>query len=432
MSPLDYRKRITTPEEAVKVIKSGNRVWIHPGTATPLRLVEAMTQRGPELENVEIVHLLHFGPADYAKPEMEGHFRANNFFIGSNVRDAVNDGRADFIPVFLGEVPGLFHRGEMEIDVALLHLSPPDEHGFCSFGCGVDCTKAAAQHATYRIAQINPNMPRALGDSFIHVRKLEHIVEVDEPVIQLPQRPVEEMHKRIAANIAPLIEDGSTLQMGIGGIPDAVLLYLEGKNDLGVHTEMFSDGIIPLIQNGILTGERKTLHPGKVVSSFFFGTEGGKLYDFVDNNPIFEFHPTDYVNDPFIIAENERFVAINSAIQVDLTGQVCADSIGYEFYSGIGGQVDFIRGAGRSKGGKPIIALPSTAKSGKISRIVPLLDRGAGVVTSRGDVHYVVTEHGAAYLHGKNVRQRAEALINIAHPDFRDELTDFCREMKIF
>ena len=432
MSAADYRKRIVEPQEAVKAIKSGDRVWIHPGTATPTRLVEAMTARGPELEDVEVVHLLHFGPAGYAEPEMEGHFRANNFFIGANVRRAVNEGRADFIPIFLSEVPRLFHRGEMEIDVALLHLSPPDEHGFCSFGVGVDCTKAAAQHARLRIAQINPHMPRALGDSFIHVRKLDYIVEVDDAILGLKPRPITEMHKKIARHIAELIEDGATLQMGIGGVPDAVLLFLDDKNDLGVHTEMFGDGIIPLIQKGILTGERKTLHPGKVIASFFFGSESGELYDFVDNNPIFEFHPSDYTNDPFIIAQNEKFIAINSAIQVDLTGQVCADSIGYEFYSGIGGQVDFIRGAARSKGGKAIIALPSTAKKGSISRIVPLLDRGAGVVTSRGDVHYVVTEYGSAYLHGRNVRQRAEALIAIAHPDFRDELTSFCREMKIF
>ena len=432
MTAADYRKRIVSPEKAVEAIESGNRVWIHPGTATPVSLVEAMTARGPELSDVEIIHLLHFGPAGYAAPELEGHFRANNFFIGPNVRDAVNDGRADFIPIFLGEVPGLFHRGEMEIDVALLHLSPPDEHGFCSFGVGVDCTKAAAQRAKVRIAQINPNMPRALGDSFIHVRKLDYIVEVDEPIITLKPNPITELHKKIASHVAELIDDGSTLQMGIGGVPDAVLLFLEDKNDLGVHTEMFSDGIIGMIEAGIINGERKTLHTGKVVASFFFGAEGGKLYDFVDNNPIFEFHPSDYTNDPFIIAQNDRFVAINSAIQVDLTGQVCADSIGYEFYSGIGGQVDFIRGAARSKGGKAIIALPSTAKDDTISRIVPLLDRGAGVVTSRGDVHYVVTEYGSAYLHGKNVRQRAEALINISHPDFRDDLTDFCKEMKIF
>jgi 4-hydroxybutyrate CoA-transferase len=430
MSPASYRQRIVGAEDAVKVIQSGDRVWIHPGTATPQRLVDAMVARAGELKDVELVHLLHFGTADYVKPEMEGHFRANNFFIGANVRQAVNEGRADTIPIFLGEVPALFLNGGMRIDAVLLHLSPPDEHGFCSFGCGVDCTRAAAQMAKVRIAQINPKMPRCLGNSFIHVSKLDYIVEVDDPIITYVPHPVTEMHKTIASFIAPLIEDGSTLQMGIGGVPDAVLLYLDDKKDLGVHTEMFGKGIVPLIEKGILTGDRKTLLQGKIVGSFFFGDE--ELYDFCDNNPLFEFRPTEFTNDPYVIAENDKMVAINSALQVDLSGQVCADSIGYAFYSGFGGQVDFIRGAARSKGGKPIIALPSTAKDGAISRIVPMLDLGAGVVTTRADVHYVVTEFGAAYLHGRNVRQRAEALITIAHPNFRDELTQFCREHKIF
>jgi acetyl-CoA hydrolase len=430
MINVEWRKRIVTPEEAVKAIRSGDRVWIHPGTATPQRLVDAMVARGMELENVEVCHLLHFGTAEYVKPEFAGHFRANNFFIGGNVRKAVNEGRADFIPIFLGEVPALFRSGEMPISVALLHLSPPDEHGFCSYGVGIDCTKAAAETAQIRIGQINPKMPRSLGDSFIHIRKLDYIVECDDPILEHNAEPLSDIHHRIAANIAPLIEDGSTLQMGIGGVPDAVLELMVNKNDLGVHTEMFSDGIIPMIQNGIINGERKTLHPGKVVASFFFGSKD--LYSFTHNNPIFEFHPTEYTNDPFIVAQNEKMVAINSAIQVDLTGQVCADSIGYSFYSGIGGQVDFVRGAARSKGGKPIIALPSTAKDDTISRIVPVLDRGAGVVTSRGDVHYVVTEFGAAYLHGKNIRQRAEALIQVAHPAFHDELTTFCKRQRIF
>jgi 4-hydroxybutyrate CoA-transferase len=425
----EWRKRIVTPEKAVECIKSGNRVWVHPGTATPQRLVDAMVARGKDLQDVEVTHILHFGTADYVKPEFKGHFRNNNFFLGPNTRGAVNEGRADFVPIFLGEVPLLFKNGEMPIDVAMLHLSPPDEHGFCSYGVGVDCTKAAAQAAECRIAQINPNMPRALGDAFIHIGKLDYIVEVDDPIHELKPKKLTDMHRGIAANIAPLIEDGATLQLGIGGVPDAVLELLEDKKDLGVHSEMFSDGIIPMIQKGIITGEKKTLHPGKVIAGFFFGT--AELYDFVDNNPIFEFHPSDYTNDIVNIARNDNMVAINSAIQVDLTGQVCSDSMGYKFYSGIGGQVDFIRGAARSKGGKPIIALPSTAKDGTISRIVPFLDKGAGVVTSRGDVHYVVTEYGAAYLHGKNIRQRAEALINIAHLDFRDELIQFCKEHKV-
>ncbi len=430
MNPADFRKRFVEPGEAVKAIESGNRVWIHPGAASPVRLVEAMVARAPELRDVEVIHLMHFGPGGYVDPEMEGHFRANNFFLGANMRTAVNEGRADYIPIFLSEISQLFIEGIMPVDVVLLNLSPPDEHGFCSFGCGVDNTKAAAQHARVRIAQINPNMPRTLGNSFIHVNKLDYMVEVDDPILELKPKPVTELHKSIARHIAPLIEDGSTLQMGIGGIPDAVLLFMEDKSDLGVHTEMFSDGIVPLIEKGIINGERKTLHAGKVVASFFFGSKS--LYEFCDNNPIFEFRPTEYANDPFIIARNDKMVAINSAIQIDLTGQVCSDSIGYWFYSGIGGQVDFVRGAARSKGGKPIIALPSTAKGGKVSRIVPMLDHGAGVVTSRGDVHYVATEFGIAYLHGKNVRQRAEELIAIAHPDFHDELTEFCREHKIF
>ena len=430
MSPASYRKRVVAAAEAVKAIESGNRIYIQPGAATPVQLVEALVERGQELRDVEICHLMHFGPAGYVAKEMEGRFRVNNFFLGANVREAVNEGRADYIPIFLSDIPNLFISGSMPVDAVLMHLSPPDEHGFCSFGCGVDCTKAAAQHARIRIAQINPNMPRALGNSFIHVNKLDYIVEVEDPILELKPRPVTEMHKSIARHIAPLIEDGSTLQMGIGGIPDAVLLFLDDKNDLGVHTEMFSDGIIPVIEKGVLTGERKTLHQGKIVATFFFGST--ELYEYVNNNPIFEFRPTEYANDPYVIARNDKMVAINSAIQVDLTGQVCSDSIGYQFYSGIGGQVDFIRGAARSKGGKPIIALPSTAKGDKISRIVPLLDRGAGVVTSRGDIHYVVTEHGVAYLHGKNVRQRAEALIAIAHPDFRDELAGFCKEHNIF
>lgn len=425
-----WRKKVCTPEEAVQCIQDGDRVWIHPGTATPRLLVEAMTGRGKELHDVEIVHLLHFGDAPYVAPEYEGHFRNNNFFLGGNVRGAVNEGRADFIPIFLGEVPKLFLSGEMPVDVAMINVTPPDEHGFCSYGCGVDCTLAAAKVARNVIAQVNPRMPRTMGDSFIHISKISHIVEVDEPVIELKGKKISDLHRGIARNIEPLIDDGACLQLGIGGVPDAVLELLEDKKDLGVHTEMFSDGIIPMLENGIITGEKKTFHQGKVIAGFFFGTK--ELYDYCDNNPIFEFHPSNYTNDIINVARNDNMVAINSAIQVDLTGQVCADSIGYNFYSGIGGQVDFIRGAARSKGGKPIIALPSTAKGDTISRIVPNLDQGAGVVTSRGDVHYVVTEFGVAYLHGKNIRQRAEALISIAHPKFQQELEDFCRKQKIF
>ena len=415
-----FKERTVSPEEAVKVIKSGDRVWVHPGCATPELLIKALVERKDELENVEISHILTLGEAPYVEPGMEKHFRHRAFFTGANVRKAVNEGRADFVPIFLSEIPELFYSGKYKINVALITVSPPDEYGFCSYGVGIECTKAAAETADVVIAEVNPNMPRALGDSFIHVSKIDYFVESTRPIPELPKIQITELHKRIAGYIADLIENGSTLQMGIGGIPDAVLLFMRDKKDLGIHTEMFSDGLLPLIECGVVNNEKKTLHRGKVIASFVLGTK--KLFDFIDNNPLFEFHPSDYVNDPFIISQNEKMVAINSALQIDLTGQVCSDSIGHMIYSGIGGQVDFIRGAARSKGGKPIIALPSTAKGGTVSRIVPVLSEGAGVVTSRGDVHYVVTEYGVAYLHGKSIRERAKELISIAHPDFRDWL----------
>lgn len=416
-----YSQKRCTADEAVSIIRSKETVYIHPGCAEPEQLVRAMVRRAPELENVRVFHLLTAGYADYVNPEMAGHFRHIAFFSGSNVRQAINEGRADFIPIFLGEIEPLISSKAIPIDVALIHLSPPDEHGFCSFGVGVETSKTAAEYARTVIAQINPRMPRTLGDSFIHVNKLHHIVEVDTPILEHSQGQISETADRIASHIAELIEDGSTLQLGIGEIPDAVLYYMENKKDLGIHTEMVSDGIIDLVEKGVINNEKKTLHPGKIVLGFVLGTS--RLYEYINNNPIFEFHPSQYTNDPFIISRNDKQVAINSAIEVDLSGQVCADSIGYNFYSGIGGQVDFIRGAARSKGGKPIIALPSTAKNGTVSRIVPHLKEGAGVVTSRGDVHYVVTEFGIAYLHGKTIRERCKALINIAHPDFREDLT---------
>ncbi|MBI4552031.1 MAG: acetyl-CoA hydrolase/transferase family protein [Candidatus Latescibacteria bacterium] len=422
----EYRSRVTTVDEALRVVESGHRVYVGNGCGAPQPLVTALANRAAALRSVEIVHLMTLGEAPYAAPEMAGHFRHQAFFIGENVRSAVNEGRADFIPIFLSEIPRLFTDGSLPIDVAMIQVSPPDEHGFCSFGVSVDCTKPAAESARIVIAHVNPQMPRTLGDSFIHVSKLDAVVESDEPLPELPRSPISDVQRRIGQHVAALIEDGSTLQMGIGGIPDAVLSNLTEKRDLGVHTEMFSDGIVDLIEAGVITNERKTLHPGKVVSSFLLGSR--VLYQFTDNNPIIELHPSHYTNDPFIIAQNERMVAINSAIEVDLTGQVCADSIGPRFYSGIGGQLDFIRGAARSKGGKPIIALPSTAKNGQASRLVPFLTPGAGVVTTRGDVHYVVTEYGTAFLHGKSIRQRARALIDIAHPDFRDSLEAFARE----
>ncbi len=415
-----YRKKIFTPDEALEVVKSGDHVYIHPGAATPKILVNALSRRLKELENVTILHIMTFGEAPYAAPEMAAHCRVSSLFTGANLRQAVNEGRADWTPIFLSEIPALFRNRSLPVDVALIHVSPPDEHGFCSFGVGVEITQAAAKAAKTIIALVNRQMPRVHGDNFIHISKLDRIVEADMPVYELPRLELSEMHMRIGRNIADLIKDGATLQMGIGGIPDATLHYLKDKKDLGIHTEMFSDGVVELTEKGIINGERKTLHPGKVVASFVMGTK--YVYDFIADNPFIEFHPSDYVNDPFIIAKNDNMVAINSAIEVDLTGQVCADSIGHKNYSGIGGQVDFIRGAAHSKNGKPIIALPSTAKKGTVSRIVAELRPGAAVTTSRGDVHYIVTEYGVAQLHGKCLRERAQQLINIAHPKFRDEL----------
>ena len=416
-----YRRRVTTADRAVTDIRSGDRVWVHPGCNTPVRLIEAMVARAPELQNVEVAHILTVAPAPYVAPGMEGHFRHRALFMGANVREAVNAGRADFVPIHLHQIPNLISSGFMPIDVALIHISPPDEHGFCSFGVGVDATKAAVESARTTIALVNQQMPRTLGDSFVHVSKLSHVVEVDEPVLELAMAPeISEVARRIGRNVASLIPDGATLQMGIGEIPDAVLIYLKDKKHLGVHTEMFSDGLVGLFEAGVVTNERKTLHRGKIVTSFVLGTR--RAFSFVDNNPFMEFHPNEYVNDPFIVAQNDNMVAINSALAVDLTGQVCADSIGTSMYSGFGGQLDFIRGAARSKGGLPIIALPSTAKDGTVSRIADTLLPGSGVVTTRADVHYVVTEHGIANLHGRSLRERARQLIDIAHPDFREQL----------
>ncbi|HVO74073.1 MAG TPA: acetyl-CoA hydrolase/transferase C-terminal domain-containing protein [Ignavibacteriaceae bacterium] len=424
----NYKSKVCTAEKAVSVIKSGDRVYVHPGAATPEVLLNAMCARYKDLANVEVFHILTLGISPYSSPEYDGHFRHNALFIGKNVRQAVNEGRADFTPVFLGEIPSLFYSGILPVDVALINVSPPDKYGFCSFGVGVETTKSATEVAKVIIAQINPNQPRALGDCFIHIDKIDYCVEVDEPLKELKpeeeaSKEEQELFEKIGKNIAGLIEDGSTLQMGIGNIPDAVLHYLDDKKDLGIHTEMFSDGIIKLVEKGILTNEKKTLHPGKIITSFVLGSK--KLYEFIDNDPLMEFHPSQYTNDPYIIAANDKMVAINSAIQVDLTGQVCADSIGPKFYSGFGGQLDFIRGASRSKEGKPVIALPATAKGGQISRIVPFLNLGAGVTTTRGDVHYVVTEYGIADLYGKTILQRAKALIDISHPAFREELEQY-------
>lgn len=416
-----YQSRIVTAEEAVRTIKSGDRVFLTGNCSVPRTILAALVDYAPHLNDVEIVQALSVGPADYVSPEMEGHLRVNTMFTSANVRKAVQEGRADFTPVLLSEFTLLFKNGHLPLDAALVHLSPPDNYGFCSFGVEVGLTKTPADSSKTIIAEVNQRMPRTLGDSFIHISNVDYIVPVDYPLTEMPMTSenVSEVIERIAQHIAELIPDGATMQLGIGAIPDAMLKYLYEKKDLGIHTELFSDGVIDLVDAGVLTNARKSLHPGKIIAGFILGTQ--RLYDWVDDNPLIELHPTEYVNDPFVIAQNERMVAINSAIEIDLTGQVCADSIGPKIYSGVGGQLDFIYGASRSKGGIPIIALPSTAK--QFSRIVPMLKQGAGVVTTRNHVRYVVTEYGIADLYGKTIRQRAQALIGIAHPDFRDELS---------
>jgi acetyl-CoA hydrolase len=425
-----YRQRLSAADDAVQAIESGQRVFVTGNCSVPECLLDALVARAPTLTGVELVQVLTFGRAPQVAPELAGHIRVNTLFISDNVRQAVNDGRADFTPCFLSEIPLLFLDRRIPIDVALIHVSPPDDHGFCSFGVEVGVTKAAAQSAKTIIAQLNPNMPRTLGDAFIHVSKLDRIVPVDEPLPEAHMADTSDLAQQIARHIVDLIPDGSTLQTGIGAIPDAVLRQLHDKRHLGIHTELISDGVIDLIERGVIDGEMKTLHPGKIVAGFILGTR--RLFDFVHDNPIFEMHPTEYVNDPFIIAHNDRMVAINSAIEVDLTGQVAADSIGPRLYSGVGGQVDFIYGASRSRGGVPIIAQSSTAMIGgtPASKIVATLKPGAGVTTSRNHVHYVVTEHGVAALYAKTIRQRARALIDIAAPEFRAELEQRAIELK--
>lgn len=423
----EYRDKLApSADEAVKLIKSGDRVYVGSNCGQPVLLSQALVNRRNDLYGVEIVHLLTFGPAPYVDLQYEENFRHKAFFIGPNTRKAVQSGAAEFIPIFLGEIPALFYSGQMPIDVALIQVSPPDEHGFVSMGVSIDIGLAACKVAKKIIAEVNHQCPRTLGQSFLHVRDIACFIEADYPVVEHPTGEPNEISKAIAKHIIPLIEDGATIQTGIGEIPSAVLAGIGDKNDLGVHTEMFSDGLIDVIEKGVVTCRKKTLHPNKVVATFVIGTK--RLYEFIDNNPFFEFRPSEYANDPFVVAQNEKMVAINSCIEVDLTGQVCSDSIGHKFYSGIGGQVDFIRGAARSKGGKPIIAMPSQTAKGE-SKIVPTLKPNAGVVTSRGDVHYVVTEFGLAYLHGRSVKDRAMSLIRIAHPDHRDWLLEKAKEL---
>ena len=419
----EYRRKCMDGSQALKAVRSGERVWIQSGCGTPSTLVNALVARSAELHDVEVVHMMTLGSADYTRPEFAGHFRHRGLFLGANVREAVAAGRADYTPIFLSEIEGLFVSGAMPLDVVLMQVSPPDEHGFVSLGTTVDCTLTATHHAKVVIAEVNDQVPRTHGDTFIHVSRITSMVETSRPLLELCAEPITETHRRVAARVASLIPDRATLQTGIGGIPDAVLACLGDRRDLGIHTEMCSDGVIDLMEAGVINGEGKSFLHGKVVLSFVLGSR--RLFDFVNENSSFEFRSVSFTNDPFVVARNDRMVAINSALQVDLTGQVCADSLGTKPYSGFGGQLDFIRGAARSHGGVPIIALPSTAVGGSVSRIVPMLEPGAGVVTSRADVHYVVTEHGIAYLHGKTLRERAEALIAIADPKFQSGLEDF-------
>lgn len=412
-------KIVQDPVQAVAPIASGQRVFIHSVAAAPLRLIDAMVSRASELRNVEIVHLHTEGEAPYTRAEFAESFFTNALFVGSNTRRAIRDGRGDYIPVFLSEIPQLFRSGALPVDVALIQVSPPDKHGFCSLGSSVDVTPAALSAARRVIAQINPAMPRTHGDGLIHRSRIDTAIEVNDPLpVHEPGQPgpVEQV---IGRHVAGLIEDGATLQMGIGGIPNAVLAALGNHKNLGIHTEMFSDGVIPLVESGVIDNSNKRIHPGKIVGGFVMGTRA--MYDFIDDNPQVAMLDIGYVNDTAVIRRNPKVTAINSAIEVDLTGQVCADSIGTYQFSGVGGQMDFIRGASLSEGGKPIIALPSATAKG-ITRIVPFLKEGAGVVTTRAHMHYVVTEYGVANLYGKNMHQRAKALIEIAHPDHREAL----------
>jgi len=425
----DYKSKLRSPAEAVGMIRSRDRVYYGGNAAIPQTLVRALAARRDDLHDVQLNHVLLIGDDPLSAPGMEGHFRHNSLFVGPADRKAVNDGRADYVPIFLHQIPRLFRERIVPLDVAMVQVSPPDEHGFMSLGVEVLASTAACQMARTVIAQVNERMPRVLGDSFLHTSRVHAVVEATEPLPELQVAEPTDVERAIASHVLNLITPGCTVQMGIGGIPDSVYESMEGPMELGIHTEMISDGAMRAIERGVVTGVHKTLHPGKVICTFALGTAA--LYDFLDNNPLIEAHPVNHVNDPEIAAQNDNLVAINSAIEVDLTGQVCSDSIGPYIYSGFGGQVDFIRGAAHSRGGRPVIAIPATAKGGAMSRIVPFLKEGAGVVTSRADVHYVVTEHGAVNLFGKNLRERAELLISIAHPAFQDDLERAAKERKL-
>jgi 4-hydroxybutyrate CoA-transferase len=417
--PFDWKSRSVSAADAVATVASRTNVFLHGASATPAPLVEALCARR-DLAEVSLYHLHTAGPAPFALPGREVEFHSVSLFTGTPLRDAVAEGRADFVPIFLSDIPGLFLSRRVELDVALLQVSPPDAHGLCSLGTSCDAAKAAADTARVVIAEINEQMPRTLGNNVVPLDRIHAFVATDRPLVEHASAPETAVEARIGEIVAGLVEDGSTLQMGIGGIPDAVLARLRHKRDLGIHTEMFSDRVVDLVEAGAVTNRLKAVGAGRIVTSFVNGTR--RLFDFVADNPAVAFHPCDWTNDTAVIRKNPRVVAINSALQIDLTGQVCADSVGHRIYSGIGGQMDFIRGAALSPGGKPVIALPSTAKGGQVSRLVVELSPGAGVVTTRGHVHWVVTEHGAVNLHGLTLRERGEALVSIAHPDFRAEL----------
>lgn len=424
-----WRERAVPPEEALSHLRSGMRVFVHGAAATPTPLIDTLVDR-QELERVTLYHLHLDGPVRFAEPEHSDRFRSVSFFTGPALRDPVAEGRADFMPIFLSDIPRLFSSGRVALDAALVQLSPPDKHGLCTLGTSVDATRAAVDAAPILVAEINEAMPRTHGHSTVRFSDLTAFIHTDRPLPRHDPKPPTDVHARIGEQIAELIEDGSTLQMGIGAIPDAVLARLGDKNDLGVHTEMFSDGVVDLVERGVINNKHKRVHKGRLTTSFAMGSK--RLYDFVDDNPTVEFHPCDRTNDTALIRQNPRVVAVNSALQIDLSGQIVADSIGHRVYSGIGGQMDFIRGAALSPEGKPIIALPSTAAGGTVSRIVATLSAGAGVVTTRGHVHWVVTEHGAVNLHGMTLEERGAALISIAHPDFRRGLRNELKEIRRF
>ena len=415
-----YKEHLFTPAQAVQQIKSGQRVVVAHACGEPSIILDALVANAAQYENVEIIHMVAMGKAAYCQPQYDKNFHHNAFFLGGSTRAAAAEGRVDFTPVYFSEIPGLL-REDLRPNVTLLQCSPPDAHGYVSLGVSVDYTKPAAEASDLVIAQVNQNMPRTLGDSFLHVTQIGCLVEADTPVIELAPPKIGDVERAIGENVASLVRDGDTLQLGIGAIPDAVLLFLKEKNDLGIHTEMFSDGVVELVEAGVITNKAKTLHRGQSVATFLMGTR--RLYDYVNNNPAVAMYPVDYVNDPYVIGQNNNLVSINSCVQVDIMGQVVSTSAGLRQISGVGGQVDFVRGANLSKGGRAIMAMPSTTGKGKISKIVPFLDQGSAVTTTRNEVNYVITEYGIAKLKGKSLRQRAEALIRIAHPDFRDELT---------